>query len=136
MYDALQMWDQAGERPYELLKEHNLLDILINSIFEESFSLEEPIYRGTRRHSQLEIGDILKYDYPTSWSIEKSIAEKFNDEELTPVIIELSSNNSIHALYNHLNSYQEFEVIVNPISLIVNDKYMENNTTILKVSPK
>jgi hypothetical protein len=134
--DALSYWDQAGERPYEVLIENGLDKFFSAQLEISTYMIKDKIYRGTSRHSQLEIGDTLDYRYPTSWSTNFENACNFVDGVDTPVILMLSSVSLIKAIENTENTYKENEVIVSPIILSVIKKYQKKNLTILEVIEK
>lgn len=131
----LQTWDQAGERPYEVLKQEGLYDVLLRVLNSSPIVLDQSIFRGTKRHSELDVGDDLNYPYATSWSKSFDNALNFVEEEETPVILSLFSYNPINAIYNHYNSYGENEAIVQPITLRVTNKARIGKMTILEVTP-
>lgn len=131
----LQTWDQAGERPYEVLQQEGLYDDLLRVLDSSPIVLDQHIFRGTKRHSELDVGDVLNYPYATSWSKSFDNALYFVEEEETPVILSLFSYNSINAIYNHYNSYGENEAIVQPITLRVTNKARIGKITILELTP-
>lgn len=133
--ETLSYWDQAGERPYEVLREQGLYEFFIAQLSKQSLVIEGKIYRGTKRHFQLEIGETLLYTYPSSWTYDLEIAHRFVDGEANQVILVLSSIQPIKAIENSQNSYGEDEVIIHPITLRVINKYRENEFTILEVIP-
>lgn len=143
--NALELWDQAGDRPYEVLQEEGVYDDFMKYLGSASYIIEKPLFRGSSRHAELKAGDILQYSYPTSWSLDKTAAARFIGEVNTPVIIILTSDKPIKGVKNYSNTYKEEEVIVYPIKVRVVNKYMENlnninslikkDVTILKVTP-
>lgn len=54
---------------------HQFNNLLLGSQIDSNTKL----YRGTRRHSDLNVGDILDYKYPTSWSLNYDTALAFID---------------------------------------------------------
>lgn len=137
--EILTMWDQAGDRPYEVLIEYGKYDLFIAYLNQQSINLDGNIYRGTRRHHDLHIGNELSYTYPTSWSLERDKANNFVDGVDHPVILVLSSTTPIKAIYNDQNSYNELEMILHPIKLIIKNKtiitIVNHDVTILEVQP-
>lgn len=131
----LQLWDQAGERPYEVLQEEGLYDDFIRYLDASSLSIPYPIFRGTRRHADLKINDLLSYGYPTSWSNSYDKAFNFVESGDTPVILSFTSVSPVRALLNPYNSYNEEEVIIHPITLRVTNKYTRGKTTVIDVVP-
>ena len=125
--NALELWDQAGDRPYEVLQEESVYDAFMKHLESCSYVITKALFRGSSRHADLEMGDILDYKYPTSWSLDKIAATRFIAEAKMPVIILLTSSKPIRALENHSNTYNESEVVVHPLKVCVVRKYMENN---------
>ncbi|CAH6419669.1 Hypothetical protein HVR_LOCUS744 [uncultured virus] len=125
----LSVWDRAGERPYEALREESLYDDFINYLSEQHEVLEWTIYRGTRRHNELEVGDTLNYQYPTSWSTGFDIARKFIDKIPNSFILSLTSETQLSMIYNYCNSYREDEVILAPYTLKIVGKHKEGDLT-------
>lgn len=131
--NCLQLWDQAGERPYEVLKEENLYDVFLDHIKNIEVDDVEHLYRGTKRHSDLNIGDKISYTYPSSWSSSYNNAKNFVDEENIKVIIKLNvSNNKLFGIYNDYNSYDEKEYIMYPFTLTITNKYVVNNVIVFE----
>ena len=121
--DILLIWSYAGERPYEIVPEY------FSDLMEETY-LEDAIYRGTRRHHNLQVGDVLEYDYPTSWTHDLDVAKRFIEGEHN--IILRYWGESIKGVYNHRNTYHEDEFIVAPHSFIVTEKFdIDNEHTML-----
>jgi len=133
---ALGYWAEAGEKPYEVLIEEGIYDFFIDHLLNSSLKLNGCIYRGTRRHADLEIGEKLLYTYPTSWTYNKNIAKLFVEESQNGVILILCSKNPIQAIENHQNSHGEDELVVNPLSLEIVNKYEDNGLIILEVTPQ
>ncbi len=131
----LQTWDQAGERPYEVLQHEGLYDDFLRFLYSSSILIDQHIFRGTKRHSDLNIGDLLNYSYPSSWSTSFDNAFNFVEEEQSPVVLSFFSPSPVNALYNPYNSYNENEVIIQPIILRITNKEKINGTTILEVTP-
>ena len=134
--EVLSYWDQAGQRPYEVLIEQGLYEFFLGQLEKASLMLENKIYRGTGRHSQLGVGDILLYTYPTSWTYDLDTAKLFVEELPNGVILVFSSDQPIKAIENHKNTYREDEVIIHPLNLKVIKKYEKKGLTILEVSPQ
>lgn len=116
---ALQLWEQAGEQPYQVLVEQGLDQDFLEALYSSEIILEEPIFRGTRRHQELVVGSLLHYLQPTSWSGTLSNALHFVEEEQRPVVLSLTSEGPVHAIYNTQNTYGEDEFILAPILLQV-----------------
>lgn len=127
--EMLGYWDQAGERPYEMIIDVGLTDVLHNLLNRSYFSLNVPLYRGTTRNLDLDVGDIKEYDYPSSWSTERKIASYFIDGVEGVIIVIDKSDIEIHAIVNNQNTYDEREVIVSPIRLQVTNKNVCRNIT-------
>lgn len=122
-------WDQAGERPYQLFKDMKIYDKFIQYL-DISCYINENIYRGTRRHQELEINDILDYQYPTSWSLNQNIAENFIIGVETPVLLIYSSENAIKGLKNEYGMNDEEEFILYPSKLKIISKEKINEKII------
>ena len=120
--ELLLIWDQAGERPYEVLQELGKYDRFLDYLDEGQIQLGQPLYRGTRRHQELQRGDVLKYYYATSWSSDQEIAERFVDGTINPVILIFSSTDVNRGIHNYMNTYDEGEVIFAPFNLLVTDR--------------
>lgn len=130
---ALLCWSEAGNRPYEYLQEEGLYDDFMTALSKSSCHLETKLYRGTHRHSELLIGDILTYEYPTSWSSSHSVALRFIEKTENPVMLELlPENNSIQAIENILNRRNEHEFILFPLKLRVVKKDFDGKITVLQ----
>jgi len=132
---ALSYWNEAGERPYEVLIEEGLYDYFITHIQKQSLLIEGNIYRGTKRHFQLKIGETLRYENPTSWTTNFEIAKRFIEGVDKPVILVLSSFQPLKAIFNYNNTYQEEEVIIDTMTLRVINKDQNDKLTILEVVP-
>lgn len=130
---ALQLWDQAGERPYEVLIHEGVYEPFMNYLESQSYYLDDTIFRGTQRHGELNIGDNLEYTYPTSWSTLFNSAYNFVYQEPFPVILSLYSKKPLKAISNQENTYKESEIILYPISLVVINKYIQDKVIILEV---
>lgn len=131
---CLQLWDQAGERPYEVLKQENLYDQFMNYIKDLEINNIGNLFRGTRRHSELNIGDKITYDYPSSWSESYENSLNFVAEETIPVIIKLNTNkNKLFGIYNNQNSYNEKEYILYPFETTIKNKYLSDNIIVLEI---
>lgn len=133
--EALLLWSQAGERPYEVLKEQELFESFMKYLIGCSYLIKNYLYRGTRRHSELKIGEILNYTYPTSWTTRFENATNFVQEIGSPVIISLSSKETLRGLENYKNTYGEYEVILYPLILKVVNKYHKGKFIVLQVIP-
>ena len=122
--EILQTWDQAGERPYEVLKELNMLETLMDKLNRSNFQLDESIilYRGSSRNQELVINDVKIYEYPTSWTFSEDIALRFVDDCENRVIFRLSGERILNALENNHNSYGEEEVIIAPFNVTITSK--------------
>lgn len=76
--NALELWDAADENPYELLEEEEgLYDFFMSVLDAQTLTLEGPMYRGTRRHGKLKVGDILDYSLPKSWTFNFDMGIEF-----------------------------------------------------------
>jgi hypothetical protein len=129
---ALQLWDQAGERPYEVLIKENLYDSFLEHIKNMEIDHDGFLYRGTRRHSELNIGDKFVYNYPTSWSTNYDNASNFVEQK--QVIIKLNVNaNKVFGIYNDQNSYGEKEYILCKFETTIKNKYGDGNFIILEI---
>lgn len=131
--DVLQTWDQAGERPYEVLKELGMFEFLMKKLSESSFDLDDIIlYRGSSRNQELNIGDIKTYEYPTSWSFSKKVACNFIDGCENKVIFCLSGDRILKAIVNRYNSYGEEEVIIAPFQVMIESKRIKDGIIYLE----
>ena len=92
-------------------------------------------YRGTGRHQELRRGDILKYDYPTSWTADQEIAESFVEGVEDPVILILDAVGTIRGIHNYMNTYDEAELILGPVSLEVLNRGEVDGYIYLTVAP-
>jgi hypothetical protein len=134
---ALQLWDQAGERPYEVLIQEHLYERFIRVLESQQFKLTYTIFRGTARHSELDTGDKLLYPYPTSWSSSFGCAKQFIEEVKWPVISSLNQNLNItiKALFNNQNTYNEKEIIIAAITFKILSKEILEGIIIFEVEP-
>lgn len=107
----LMLWDQAGERPYEVLIQEGLYDEFMDILSSSSICTNANIYRGTMRHLDLQVGDFFTYDYPTSWTKNIKVATNFIDPGQVILCIKPSC---LKALPNPYNSYGEEEFILHP----------------------
>nr|WIL02946.1 hypothetical protein Cbor_119 [Cedratvirus borely]WIL03407.1 hypothetical protein Cplu_114 [Cedratvirus plubellavi] len=112
----LRIWDQAGERPYEVLMEQGLYDEFMSILSSSTICTEDLIYRGTMRHLDLQVGDRFTYSYPTSWTADIKVATNFIEPGRAILCIEPSC---LRALPNPYNSYGEEEFILYPASFQV-----------------
>jgi hypothetical protein len=131
----LQTWDQAGQRPYLVLQELGLYDQLLQMLNDSKMNFSDSIFRGTVRHFDLQPGDVLNYEYATSWSDNLPNAMNFVDGTATPVILKFTSEREIGAVPNHCNTYDENEVIIEPLRLRVVKRKFINSITFLSVIP-
>ena len=142
---ALQLWDQAGEMPYEVLQERGLLDGFVQFLKKSKLKVGT-IFRRTSCHRELEVGQQLEYLYPTSWTSSLENASYFVEHSDDPnvVILCLIANKELQAIYNrrknifpiHMyekNMYGKKEVIIHPIVLTVTEKQYKGNVCMLWV---
>ena len=115
--EALSMWDQAGERPYEVLMEYGLYDLLLNSLTDD---ISGTFYRGSPRCLDLEVGDVKVYSIATAWTESYSVATNFVYDCDRKAILVLEG--TMKGIYNYMNTYDEDEVILAPMELVVTDK--------------
>ena len=123
-YDPLELWDQAGEQPYEVLKEEGLLDEFLKRLDKTYYDLSKHLFRGTHRHYEKSIGDVIVYDYPSSWSSSDKVAQRFIDGEDHKVILRFITTGLIKAVENTKNSYDEQEFILHPMLLSIVGKHL------------
>ena len=97
--------------------------------------IDKYIFRGTRRHAELNVNDPLAYLYPTSWSSQFQNAYNFIEEEENPVVLSFFSSVPVKGLYNQYNSYGENEIILYPLILRVTKKDKVGKITMLEVTP-
>ncbi len=135
MRRLLELWEQAGERPYEVLIEEGLYDEFLRELNSSLVQLDGSLLRGTRRHQELTKGRSLDYTYPTAWSTSFESAFHFVEEEERPVILSLSSKRPIKGVFNPYNTYQEEEVILAPLRLRVTERYDYDDYILLEVIP-
>lgn len=133
MQNLLQLWEQAGERPYEVLIKEGVYDTFLSYLNSSYIKINEPIFRGTQRHQELKEGDILNYKYSTSWSDNFDNAFRFVEEEEDPVIFSLIPNKKIKGVFNPYNTYGENEFIIYPIVLKVVKRYDFDNYILLEL---
>ena len=91
--------------------------------------LNNPIYRGTVRHSELKVGQSFTYTYPSSWSLAYEKVSEFgtpNDPE--SIVLSFTSNTPIKGIYNPYNSHEEDEIIMAPMTLIITKKEKQYGT--------
>lgn len=112
----LKIWDQAGERPYEVLQEEGLYDEFMDILSSSILCTKYNIYRGTMRHLNIRVGDEFIYTYPTSWTQNIKVATNFISPGHVIFCIEPSC---LRALPNTYNSYGEEEFILYPTSFQV-----------------
>ena len=133
---ALRLWDQAGERPSEVLEEEGLLDFFLEQLERSRYDLSQvTLYRGGTRNQELQKYNVKDYNYISSWSLSKEIASYFFEGADTKVMFVLNGPGAIHALENHYNTYNELEVIVAPIKLVVTSRVVIDSITYLYVTP-
>ncbi|QIN54242.1 hypothetical protein [Cedratvirus kamchatka] len=112
----LKIWSEAGERPYEVIWEEGFHDEFMDTLASSFIRTHKPIYRGTVRHKDLNVGDGFVYTYPTSWSGNIKVATNF----ISPGDIIFSIEPSpLVALPNPYNTYGEEEFILYPTSFVV-----------------
>src|SRR5574337_330139 len=111
---VLEAWNYAGEQPYQVLIDLGWYDNFLQYLQTQRYKINDGIYRGTRRHSELEIGDKLTYHYPTSWSLDIDVASEFISDIPNSVILVFNYTQSVIAIPNHKNTYSEHEVILYP----------------------
>jgi hypothetical protein len=126
--EILRVWDQAGERPHELLQEMGLYPQLLAALRTQSAGPRR-VYRGTVRHAELVVGDTLVYDRPTSWSVARDKAALFIENSTIPTPTSCSPPRTVmlslraaRVLPNPHNSYGEEEAILPPSVLIVTQR--------------
>lgn len=130
---AFELWDQAGERPYEVLKEEGLYDDFMKALNSTSYNLQFPLYRGTIRHSEKVVGDVIDYVEPSSWSSNPENASRFILEAENPVLLQLVTQGLVKAVENPKNTYGEEEFILYPCQLQIVSKHIEEMSTIFDV---
>lgn len=135
MKKLLQLWAQAGERPYEVLFEQGVYCDFLGYLNSSRMRLDSSIFRGTRRHQELVIGNLLDYTYPTSWSTRVEIAFNFVEEEKRPVILSFTSDQPVGWVCNPYNAYEENEIILAPTLLIVTSRIEMRDFILLQVVP-
>lgn len=136
LYDMMQIWAEAGERPHEVFIEegifHDFMDMLAlqNIVIDDDY-----IFRGTRRHEELSIGDILKYEKPTSWSTQEKIATFFIDECVNKVLLILKNCKLVGSINeaNYGCGHKEDEIVLAPRDLKVVDKQIKGDVVYLYV---
>ncbi len=134
--DILCTWDQAGEKPYLVLKKLGMYDQFLNHLSRSWIDMFDPIYRGTGRHSELIPGDILNYtSYPTSWSLNEKISTYFIEEIPNFVILRLITHGPLNGIHNISNTFDEDEFILAPQLLKVTQREMLDDYVRLTVEP-
>lgn len=131
----LSTWEQAGERPYEVLDAEGLLPTLHDYLIKNNIIIPNPIYRGTYRHFELQPNDIHKYEYITSWTESMDVAKNFIEDMEHQVIFCLTSDKPLNALYNYKNLYNEKEYIIAPINIKITQKLLIDNFILFHVIP-
>lgn len=135
---ALQTWDQAGERPHELLAEEGMLDDLMETLNNRVIDLSKTslprLFRGTRRHSELNMGDTFEYTYPTSWSFSLNCAKLFIGTLETQVIFQIEDV-CVKGMKNTENSNNEHEAILYPLKFKVISKAKIDDIIYFELSP-
>lgn len=117
MNHMLELWSQAGDRPYEVLIKEGLYDQFLEILNSLSYHIEDKLYRGLYQCSEIRIDN----EYPTSWSLDMETALNFTNREVGSTVLCLSSDHSICAIESDNDYYQENEVVIAPINLrIVN----------------
>ena len=139
--DCLEMWDEAGDNPYEVLKEEGVYDFFMNVLNAQSVTLCDHIYRGTLRHGELKVGDTIEYTLPKSWTFNIKTASEFIevDPVVYPnaVILRFMSPYPFIGIHNPYNKNREEEFITGPINLLITGRFKtkKGNFRILDVTP-
>jgi hypothetical protein len=116
--EALEIWDGAGQQPYLALQEDGYYDFFMEVLNKQKLVLSTPVYRGTVRHSELEVGNTFVYDYPSSWSTSKEKALEFGTlDDPKSVLLIFFSYSPVRGIHNPFNSNGEDEVILAPMTL-------------------
>lgn len=114
--------------------------MFLNHLKEQSYILTQSIFRETQGHYDLQVDNIISYTYPTSWSLTHNKAYNYIKDIYNPAILNIYSTQPLHAIYNEENSYEEREIILYPIELIVVARYSveigKQCVTILDVIPE
>lgn len=111
--EMLCLWEQAGPRPHEVLQEEGVYDTFVDILRTSPLDLDQAVFRGTYRHSELDVGDLLDYsDAPKAWSLSAKVAHRFVDRTPTPVILRLESPR--YGLLHMDSFYGEEECILPP----------------------
>jgi hypothetical protein len=131
--EMLLVWSESGERPFEVIKEMGKEDEFLYFVSKYKV-LARSFYRGTLRHGELQVGDILDYTYPTSWSLSKDSAMNFIEESGEGVLLVVIEGT--YCGVENTSSYykNEREVILAPAKFIVIERSVTNGvvTLILK----
>ena len=136
---ALELWDSAGENPYEVLQEEGLYDFFMSVLNEQKLVLNCPLYRGTVRHSESNVGDKINYVYPKSWTASFEMGSEFikigTEGYKGAVILRFTSKNPVKGIPNPYNSNNEDEVVLAPMTLLITRKYKKRGFPVFDVSP-
>lgn len=135
----LQLWDQAGSSPHEVLIEENLYNKFMKFLQDEKINLDTPLYRGIQQYFDIESETMIRCTFPTSWSLDINVAYNFIEGDTNPTILKLCPGTNIRAIFNNENTYGENEMIVYPTDLTIVSKYTMIisgvEVMILEVSP-
>ena len=140
---ALQLWDQAGEMPYEVLQERGLLDGFVQFLKKSKLKVGT-IFRRTSCHRELEVGQQLEYLYPTSWTSSLENASYFVEHSDDPnvVILCLIANKELQAIYNRrknifpIHMYEKNMYGKKFMGLLRTTFLIDENGTIMKIFKK
>jgi hypothetical protein len=132
---ALQLWEQAGFHPSEVLKEQGVYDDFLNYLYENPLTNSEILSRGVSNIPH-EIGTIVQYNVPTSWSLFDESAFMFISGMKNAAILDLKIPAGMPGIVNTENTYDEGEVILAPLKLKIVDvqpyEYFDQEIPILK----
>lgn len=134
--DMLLVWSEYGERPFDGIIEMECVPKFLNMLHRHKVS--GPLYRGTRRHSELKVDDIFQYTYPTSWSLDDISARRFIDGIPGSTLL-IIPEGEMFGVENTESFYsQEIEAILAPMKMIVSGRFIDytgvTNITLSKMN--
>ena len=131
MNHMLELWSQAGNRPYEVLIEKGLYDQFLEILNSQSYHIEDKLYRGLCYCSEIR----MENEHPTSWSLDMETALNFTNREVGSTVLCLGSDYPIHAIESDNDYYQENEVVIAPIDLRIVNITESRGIRVMEVVP-
>ena len=125
---CVELWQSAGARPYEVLKENGVYDFFISRVTNSTYyyvhddEQHQYLYRGMfGKNLKYEVGDTIQCDNITSWSEDYNAARQFTGENGVVLILPITYYPKLNGIVIGDGNpfYVENEVALAPLSMNV-----------------